>query len=41
MKNIRVFKFDPDIDPDPSIFVSTGPGAFEVSRNHISCFGAI
>jgi hypothetical protein len=26
MKNIRVFQFDPDFDPDPKIFVNTGPG---------------
>jgi hypothetical protein len=25
MKNIRVFQFDPDLDPDPKIFVNTGP----------------
>jgi hypothetical protein len=26
MKNIRVFRFDLDLDPDPLIFVNTGPG---------------
>jgi hypothetical protein len=28
MKNIRVLKFDPDLDPDPEIFVNTGPEVF-------------
>jgi hypothetical protein len=28
MKNIRVFKIDPDIDPDTKIFVNTGPGFY-------------
>jgi hypothetical protein len=26
MDNIWVFRFDPDLDPDPKIFVNTGPG---------------
>jgi hypothetical protein len=28
MKKIRVFKFDPDLDSDPLIFINTGPGLF-------------
>jgi hypothetical protein len=29
MKNMRVFKFDPDLDPDPKVFVNTGPCVYD------------
>jgi hypothetical protein len=33
MKNISVFKFDPDLDPDSWIFVKTRPGDSAVIEN--------
>jgi hypothetical protein len=32
MNHIWVFKFDPDLDPDPLILINTGPGRLSAER---------